>query len=373
MKRLALVAVVAACGAPQSAPAPVAVTHDAAVGDAVTDDEKLAAIQKAMNDLAPAAQQCWAVAAASERFDIAGQLTAQIDIARESHAALVQDTANSPTLSACLTQLLEAYRWAPPLTGQSIQLPFAFRRVDGQSVIDRRLVPEHAQGKLAVAVLLDAANTGNAAASMLGVTLANGATTGMRVADRDQLWYITANDASVGAVTVGPGDMLFVPKGGVFEIAAKAGDLHAVVVLVPGGKEGTARAGALPNRDAAGAKSTGATVLHAKDAKQFCFDHSHAADCAGVQIFAEPSTIHASSLAASHLRAGNVPPHVHANETEMLYIESGGGVLNVGGTDVAFTESSVVQVPPGVQHAITGQATGLQIYTPAGPEQRFKQ
>jgi quercetin dioxygenase-like cupin family protein len=365
----------AACGAPQT-PAP-AITHDAAIAladaPAVSDDEKLAAIQKAMNDLAPAAQQCWAAAAASERFDIAGAIAAQIDIAAQSHATLVQDTAHSPTLSACLVKLLEAYRWAPPLAGQTIQLPFEFHKVDGQSVIDRRLVPEHVQGTQSIAVLLDEANTGNAAASMLGVTLAAGATTGMRAADRDQLWYVTANDATINGAAVAPGDMLFVPKGGTFEVAAKAGELHAVVVLVPGGKEGSARAGALPNRDAAGQKPTGAIVLHARDAKSFCFDHSHASDCAGVQIFAEPTTIHASSLAASHLRAGNVPPHVHAHETELLYIESGGGVLNVGGTNVAFTESSVVQVPAGVQHAVTGTATALQIYTPAGPEQRFKQ
>jgi quercetin dioxygenase-like cupin family protein len=370
-----LVVLLAACGAPQTPPTPVAhVDAAVAIADAppVSDDEKLAAIQKAMNDLAPAAQQCWAAAAASERYDVAGAIAAQIDIATSAHVTLVNDSANSPMLSACLTNLLEAYRWAPPLAGQTIQLPFAFRKVDGQSVIDRRLVPEHAQGKTSIAVLLDEATTGNAAASMLGVTLAAGATTGMRAADRDQLWYVTANDATVDGRVVAPGDMVFVPKGGTFEVAAKAGELHAVVVLVPGGKEGIARAGALPNRDAAGQKATGAIVLHARDAKAFCFDHSHASDCAGVQIFAEPSTIHASSLAASHLHAGDVPPHVHANETEVLYVESGGGVLNVGGTNVAITESSVVQVPPGVQHAFTGTLTALQIYTPAGPEQRFK-
>ncbi|HEY1548341.1 MAG TPA: cupin domain-containing protein, partial [Kofleriaceae bacterium] len=176
----------------------------------------------------------------------------------------------------------------------------------------------------------------------------------------------------VDGVTVVPGDMVFVFKGGTFEVAAKAGELHAVVVLVPGGKEGIARAGALPNRDAAGQKPAGAIVLHARDAKSFCFDHSHASDCAGLTIFAEPPTIHASSLAASHLHAGNVPPHVHAHETELLYVESGGGMFDVGGTKVAVTESSVVQVPPGIQHAFTGTVTALQIYTPAGPEQRFK-
>ncbi len=57
----------------------------------------------------------------------------------------------------------------------------------------------------------------------------------------------------------------------------------------------------------------------------------------------------------------------------MLYIESGGGMLALAGTNIAVTESSVVQVPPGTQHAFTGTLNALQIYTPAGPEQRFKQ
>ena len=78
MKRFLLV--LAACGHPAAAPAPppppaptpvVAAPADAAV----SDDEKLAAIQKAMNDLDEGAQQCWA-AAATERYDIEGEITA---------------------------------------------------------------------------------------------------------------------------------------------------------------------------------------------------------------------------------------------------------------------------------------------------------
>jgi mannose-6-phosphate isomerase-like protein (cupin superfamily) len=38
------------------------------------------------------------------------------------------------------------------------------------------------------------------------------------------------------------------------------------------------------------------------------------------------------------------------------------------------TATSVVQVPPGVEHSFeaTASVTALQLYTPAGPEQRFK-
>jgi mannose-6-phosphate isomerase-like protein (cupin superfamily) len=362
----------AACGAPQTPPAPPRTPTPAIdAAPAVTDDEKLAAIQKAMNELAPVMQQCWAAVAASERFDVEGDLAAQIDIGPPTHVTLVRDTTKNATLAACVTKVLEGYRWAPPLAGQSIQLPFQFHAPDGQSVIDRRLVPEKAQGKIAVSVLLDDNTTGNPAASMLGVTL--GASTGLRAADRDQIWYITANDARVGTDTAQPGDMIFVPRGGVFEVAPTSGDVHAVIVLVPGGREGIARAGALPNADASGDKPHGAIVLHAKTAKTYCRAGTSGPGCAGVQIVAEPSTIHSTALSASRLiDTKQVPEHAHDRETELVYVESGQGTLTVGGTDVAITSTSVVQIPPHVRHAFVGDMAGFQVYTPAGPEQRFK-
>jgi hypothetical protein len=47
-----------------------------------SQDEQLAAIAHAMNQLDEAAQQCWAVAA-TERVDIEGELVAQIEIPPE--------------------------------------------------------------------------------------------------------------------------------------------------------------------------------------------------------------------------------------------------------------------------------------------------
>ena len=55
-----------------------------------------------------------------------------------------------------MTRVLDAYRWAPPLHGQTIRVPFKFRAPNGQNTIDRALVPWNGQGKLSVAVLLDA-------------------------------------------------------------------------------------------------------------------------------------------------------------------------------------------------------------------------
>ena len=85
--RIALAAIIFAARAgvacSQPAPAPTTPTTPTGSGSAVapvpvdapapTDDEKLAAIQKAMNELDEASQTCWAIAA-TDRFDIEGEL-----------------------------------------------------------------------------------------------------------------------------------------------------------------------------------------------------------------------------------------------------------------------------------------------------------
>lgn len=346
---------------PTPAPAPVA-----AVDAAVTDDEKLAAIQKAMNDLDEAAQQCWA-AAATARFDIEGELTAQIDIGRDaktSKATIVRDTAHDKTLATCLADLLSGWQYAPPLYGQTIQIPFKFTAPDGQSVIDRRLVPFAGQGAVSVAVLLDENNTGNEAASMFAVKIAGSGTTGIRKADRTELWYFQS-PAKVDGKPVAAGDMAMVPGNAAREIASDKGPVDAVLITVPGGREGAARAGALPTPPAE--KAGGARVFPASGAKTY----------GPATIYVEPAIEKTTPLAASILslpKGASVPEHVHAKETEVLYVLAGAGTMTIAGTQVPVTSTSVIQIPPNIKHAFTASedVRAVQIYTPAGPEQRFK-
>lgn len=362
MKRFLVV--LAACGhpaaapAPPPAPAPAPVAAAAPTDAAVSDDEKLAAIQKAMNDLDEAAQQCWA-AAATERYDIEGDITAQIDIAKgASHATIVHDTTRNKLLGTCLVDLLQGWQFAPPLYGQSIQLPFKFRAPDGQSVIDRRLVATHVQGPSSVAVYLDESNTGNGDASMFGVKLT--AATGPRTTDRAELWYFLA-PGTVDGKPVAAGDMAYVPA----KAARDIGPTEAVVFAVPGGHEGSARAGALPTPSAA--KGGGAKLFPAAGAKTY----------GPATIFVEPSRMKGVPFAASLLtlpKGASVPEHVHAKETEMLYVLAGAGTVTIAGTQVPVTPTSVIQIPPNTKHAFTAteDVRAVQLYTPAGPEQRFK-
>jgi quercetin dioxygenase-like cupin family protein len=348
----------------------------AAEPDAASQEEKLAAIQKAMNELDEAAQLCWA-AVAVERFDIEGEIAALIDIetAGKANVSLTHDTTRNKKLAACVSALLEKYPWAPPLHGQAIQLPFKFRAPDGQSLIDRNLVPWAGQGKLALQVLLDENNTGNGGVSLIEIAIQAGGSTGPRVAERAELWYFLGN-ATVEAGTKRPvkaGDMMYVPVNSVRNVIADA-DMHAVIAIVPGGREGSARMGALPTREVGAIKTgiAGPMMLPAATAKSFDLPNRGVA-----QIFAEPATIKDKTLASTILSmpgAAKVPEHVHANETEVLYVLAGTGTMTVNGVDLAVTPTSTIQIPPNTKHAFTASSDfrAVQIYTPAGPEQRFK-
>jgi quercetin dioxygenase-like cupin family protein len=365
-------------GAPSVCPPRLPVAQPAPI-DAPphSQEEKLAAIQKAMNELDEAAQLCWA-AAATDRFDIDGELALLIDIPAPPAAATVtvmRDTARNTKLARCLVQLLSSYHWAPPLHGDAIQLPFRFKAPDGQSVIDRALVEWHAQSSVSVAVLLDENNTGNGAASMFEVAIVPRASTGMRVAERAELWLFRGEvevksvafsgaNAKSFSTRAPAGSMMYVPRGSAREVIAARPDMRAVVVMIPGGREGSARAGALPTA----AATTGVALPFVLESgKTF----------GPATIFLEPAVAKTAPMAASMLELGadaRVPEHVHAKETELLYVLEGSGTMTIAGQDIEVTPTSVIQIPPNTPHAFVATTTvrALQVYTPPGPEQRFK-
>jgi quercetin dioxygenase-like cupin family protein len=370
-----------ACGAPTAATspahAPVEVAAPAsppaapAVDAGVSQEETLAAIQKAMNDLAPVAQQCWAKAA-TERYDIEGTIEASVTVSAPVDVSM-RVVGLPQGLILCMKSVLEQYTWAPPLRGQTFRLPFKFTAPDGQSVIDRQLVDVRGQGDVSIAVLLSSSNTGNGSASMFDLTVRAGGSTGMRSTDRAELWLFLG-DAEVSSVALGKTpvhrfDMMYVGAGGARGVKAGASDLHAVLVAVPGGHEGAARAGALATPEVTSWRKAplGPIVLPAAGAKAWT----------GHQVYIEAHTLAEAPLSASiaTIPAGaTIAEHVHAHETELLYVLEGSGTMTVAGTDVAITPTSVMQIPPNTPHSFvaTTAVKALQVYTPPGPEQRFK-
>ncbi|HVK72323.1 MAG TPA: cupin domain-containing protein [Kofleriaceae bacterium] len=390
---LALATLVACSGAPRPAapPAPPAPTDevppddqtgleaDPAGRDEAPLDERIAAIELGMNQLAPVANQCWAAAAADD-FHLAGEVRLQVAIAAatgKATAAVTADTTGDDVLTRCLTTVAAAFGWGPPLRGQVIELPFRFAAPAMQNVVDRRFVPRKTQAGVEVGVLIDEVNSGNPAASVIEVGLAARARKGPRDVERTEVWYFLA-PATVEAVggaarAVGAGDVVVAPAGTRLTVAAGDAPAAAVVAIVPGGREGVARGGALPGAAASSAvraRPVQPTVIAAAAARRFPRTGG------ATTVLVEPPLVK-GAVSASWFEADAgvaVPPHVHPKETELLYVLGGGGTMIVAGTEVPVTEHSVVQIPAGVEHAFvaTGATTALQLYVPAGPEQRFK-
>jgi mannose-6-phosphate isomerase-like protein (cupin superfamily) len=202
---------------------------------------------------------------------------------------------------------------------------------------------------------------------------------GPRVAERLEIWQMSASSAAHVTVaggktlTAGKNDVIIVPKGTRLTIAP-APKFSARVVFIPGGREGTLRAGAVPGTPATlGPIKKGepqVTLVKADAAKMY------PAPGRTATILVEPP-VAKGAVSVGLLTLDNgiaVPPHVHTKETEALYLIGGSGTMTIGGVAVPVTATSVVQIPAGVEHSFkpTDNVSALQFYTPAGPEQRFK-
>jgi quercetin dioxygenase-like cupin family protein len=332
-------------------------------------EEVIAVVQKAMNDLAPVANQCWAAGAADD-FRLAGKVTMMIAFDGEgrARASVDHDTTGDAVLTGCLGRVLEAYRWPGVMAGQAIELPFAFTAPHGQNTIDRRLVAAAGAQGAHLQVLVDEKNTGATAASMIEVDLDAGATLAMARAPRDEIW-IFLDPARVG----GPGgpladagalDVAVVRTGGFRQVAAPAGAAaRAVVVLVPGGPEGAARAGALPDPTATPPRrATGPELHRLAAARRRAVTGGAVTTLLDLGRRKVPAQISRIELVAGT----RIATYQHDHAAELLYVLSGRGTLTVDGGDLPLGPTTVAQIPPGTLHSLvaSGAVTVLQVLVP---------
>jgi quercetin dioxygenase-like cupin family protein len=97
------------------------------------------------------------------------------------------------------------------------------------------------------------------------------------------------------------------------------------------------------------------------------------------RILLEEKTTGSQAMAMSVLEldpGAEIPRHAHTGASELLYIMSGSGKVTVGGETVAFNPNSAVYFPADQPHSAKmnsgGPIMAVQIYAPAGPEQRFR-
>jgi len=71
-----------------------------------------------------------------------------------------------------------------------------------------------------------------------------------------------------------------------------------------------------------------------------------------------------------------VPEHIHERSAEVLWIQDGSGTMRVGDGTRSIQPGTFVYVPPQTLHGFVPDGTrplfAYQVYTPSGPEQRFR-
>jgi quercetin dioxygenase-like cupin family protein len=70
-----------------------------------------------------------------------------------------------------------------------------------------------------------------------------------------------------------------------------------------------------------------------------------------------------------------IAPHTHDASDELIYVVSGKGMTTIDGKAIFTTAGTTLRIPAGVEHSLSVDEplVAVQVYTPAGPEQRFKQ
>ena len=368
------------------------------------DDLRIAAIEKAVNETKAVRHQCWAYAAA-DNYQVSGRLilgftfgdgdTATIDV--------VDDGVREPRLVGCVTELYSKYRWPAGVFASSnrIELPFSFKAPDYQYTVHADHVSERsppmpppASGKpatVSVKVLMDEVNTGNGAAAVSLLSVVGDLDMPLhRHARTTEVFYVLSGqgwfyslDGDRRGVKVGPGEAVYIAPGTAHGVVHKGDEPWVLVQLfTPSGPQKRYR-GSPPvdvtwvskdeirrrpkrfARPLVSRKTTDYIIAGGKGRVGFHFDESNTGSKA--VYFGVITTTEAIAI----------PPHKHPGETEIVLMLEGDNVTTVDGEAYPLGPMTLLQVPPGVEHSLDSKDGAamrvLQFYTPAGPEQRFKE
>ncbi len=375
--------------APGAASESTAAPHD---DDSDHDDPegaRLRAVEVAVNEHSAAMHDCWGQAAA-ETLDLAGEMVFEVEIGEGGEPAdldVVRDTAEDETLRACLVGLWSEHQFPAGVfePGEVLRLPpLRFVAQDVQYAIPaRHIEPRDIAGGAGQArVILRENNTGNQDASISLLEI-----------EPDAQVELPAGEGTTAVVFAvsgrgrisGPGlpddgaplsaeDAAVAPDGAALSARAE-GDapLELLVSYAPAGPE----AELVRAEGGAGAPDAAAAEV-ALVRKDDAATYSIAAGLGEATIYHgedAPGSPRASLTLLEASPGMVVPPHVHEGASEYLYLLSGEGAMTAGDQEFRVGARTAIQVPEGTEHGVEVVSDeplrAVQIYAPAGPEQRF--
>ena len=387
------------CGGAKSEPeAPPPTT----VADAGPEElAQIAAIQNVINELGPAAHDCWSRGAADD-LQLSGTLVLDVTIGsdrKSTDVKVLSDETKDTVLSQCIIELWSDVIWPDIFTsGQKIQVPLKFVAPKFQYVVasahaaHRKLSDDKSEEWL----LINAKNTGNQDASLSLVVFEPGYKEPLHQHTSAELLFVLGQGSKPGVVADLRGERraqrlqsflssVYIPAGTAHGVIQKGEEpLTFLRLYTPGGPEqglDTAATALLTEEEIKRPprKYTRPKVGSVRKAKPV-----RIADGKGwVRMFfdAKSARDEAAYMGSLSLDPGTeIAKHTHPDSSEFIYILAGEGELYVDGQTRTVEKGDAIQIPKGVEHGFVAKGEdpkkdrvkAIQFYTPSGPEQRFK-
>jgi quercetin dioxygenase-like cupin family protein len=322
--------------------------------------------------------------ALADTLDVSGKLELEVDVGpggRITKAKGGRDEVKSPVLLACLEESAVTWTLLGLDPGSTVIVPLSFEGQVNQFTIKVKDAPDHGPpvpaGKkrtgtsppvppFSVKLLVDEATMHARQAALTELTVAPANRIAMHKHPGAEVLYVRKGHARIlGPSGVAPekldeGMAIFIPPDMPHAIENMGRQTPAVLldVFVPMGPERVYR----DPKDEAGRAAL--SVLGGKGKVRPLLETAKTGSKAvylGI-LEAEPGA--------------EVPRHSHAGAAEMLFVLAGAGEVTIGSEKIPFEADEALHIPQNQPHAlkITGpdKTVMVQIYAPAGPEERFR-
>ncbi|HEY0712131.1 MAG TPA: cupin domain-containing protein [Polyangia bacterium] len=358
------------------------------------------AIEKALQRHAPDVHRCFEKALA-DRLDVAGDLEVEVDIGRGGNVVAAKlvpkpGAAAPPELSTCVEQAARGFVLSGIEEGASVVWPFAFQGQSDQFAVKVADVPARgprvvgkrdAPPPFSVKVLLDPVNTRAPKASLTLLTVAPKNRVAMHRHPRSAkaLYLVSGRGRVLGPpgappLPLEPGAAVYIPPGypHVIETVGQKEPAIFLQAFSPPGPEqvyrdpnnAEARADFEVIRKPPVAPAGAAATLMGPGTRQPTPwpDAGRPAGGSTSRLLIDGAKTAELSLATVDMAAGSeVTRHSH-DASELVFVLSGGGTLQVGSESTPFGPDTALYLPAGQPHALkAGAATRLvQIFAPGG-------
>jgi quercetin dioxygenase-like cupin family protein len=375
-----------------------------------TEEQQVAeAIERALQKHGPDVHRCFEQALA-DRLDTAGKVEVEVDVGPGGQvtAARLLDVKGEgadlpPALGTCVQAAAKSWKIAGVEAGASVVLPFSFEGQINQFVIKAADVPDRgpaagkgkaaAKGPFTVKVLVDPENVRHTQASLTLLTVGPASRVAMHRHPRSaKILYVLKGRARVLGPTGTPpmkadeGAAIFLPPGypHVIENMARQADTVFLQVFSPPGPERVYRDPKNPEaradfeviRDPRVKAPEGARPIVVSAEQGAALSIAGGKGKARILLDEKATGSNALSLSLLELSPGLELPREQASSSELLYVQAGGGKLTVGSDSMPFGADSALAVPadqPRSGHIGAAPTIAVQIFAPAGPEQRYRQ